>query len=230
MADKANGDAAAQAVGAAKERREIPGRFPYTPAPGVLGRALARIVVSERPSQFSYDFLSTVLGVSGGSARAVIPILKRAGLLNSDGTPTERYAQFQSERKRANAALEALRAGWPELFRKNRYAERLEKSEVEDLFGEITGLKKTDPIFRAITSTYDVFREYAKDASSDNVSQDDDVEPVRSNSESAPSSSRPDIASLRLGLSNQINIILPETTDINVYHAIFRALRESLLK
>ncbi len=214
----------------AKERREIPGGFPYTTAPGVLAKALARILECERPTQFSYDFLYTVIGVTGGSARAIIPILKRTGFLAADGSPTERYGQFQSQTKRANAALEALKTGWSELFRRNRYANRLNKNDVDDLFVEVTGLKKSDQVFRAITSTYGVFREYAKDASPESEKNEQDksiTAPIENGASSFSSSS--ENGSIRLGLSNQINIILPETTDINVYHSIFKALKESLL-
>jgi len=212
-----------------KERREIPGGFPYTPSPGVLAKALARIPISERPAQFTHDFLSTVIGVSGGSARVIVPILKRAGLLSGDGTPTERYAQFQSQGKRANAALEALKTGWPELFRKNRYADRLEKAEVDDLFVEITGFKKSDPVFRAISSTYQVFREFSKGATAE-IDSEIVHSPAEKNNPPTVEDSGKSASSIRLGLSNQINIILPETTDINVYNSIFKALRESLLQ
>jgi hypothetical protein len=212
-----------------KERREIPGGFPYTASPGVLAKALARIPICERPAQFSHDFLSTVIGVTGGSARVIIPILKRVGLLNSDGTPSERYAHFQTQTKRANAALEALKTGWPELFRKNRYADRLEKGEIEELFVEVTGLKKADPVFRAITSTYNVFREYAKGATDAPDSSDSAPQP-QSDAGFEPQGAADAPGPFKLGLTNQINIILPETTDINVYNSIFKALRENLLR
>lgn len=208
----------------AKERREIPGNFPYTPSHGVLGKVLQKIIKSERPSRFDADFMSTVLSTSGGSARAIPPILKRAGLLTADGAPTERYAQFQSDSKRAVAALDALRTGWPELFRKNRYANRLGKAELDDLFVEITGLTKTDQVFRAIIGTFNVFCEYAKDANEESHGKGE------SNEGSEEEGFEGEKSKIRLGISNQINLVLPETADINVYHSIFRAIRESLLR
>ncbi|WP_181242717.1 DUF5343 domain-containing protein [Caulobacter vibrioides] len=215
---------------ATKDRREIPGGFPYTQAPGVLKKAVARLLISERPPHFDTDFLSTVLGASGGSARPIVPLLKRTGLLTSDGTPTERYAQFQSDSKRSQAAFEALKSGWPELFRKNRYAHKLNRSEVDDLFVEITGLTRTDPIFRAITNTYDVFREYAKDAAIGPEGTPESETPKADQKHFTPPAPAIQKGGFSIGLSNQINIVLPETTDINVYHSIFKALRESLLQ
>lgn len=211
-------------------RRTIPGNFSYTTAAGVLAKVVAKLIVSERPPRFTTDFLGSVLGSTGGSSRPIIPILKKAGFLRSDGVPTEIYAQFQSETKRANAALEALKTGWPELFRRNQYAHRLERKPTEDLFVEITGLKRDDPTFRAIISTYYVFQEYAKDA----TGLEEGSESAESPSSASPTSPdgrdddhRP--VGLKLGLVNQVSIVLPETTDINVYNAIFRSLKENLL-
>ena len=228
--DTNDGDPGASAnagSGQRRDRREIPGGFPYTPTPGVLSKALARLIVSERPPQFTHDFAATVLQAKGGSGRAVLPILKRTGLVNPDGTPRDRYAQFQIDAKRPQAALGALRTGWPELFRKNRYAHRLDKAETDDLFVEITGLTRNDPIFRSISSTYQVFREYAKGAD-----EEREPEPVDDPGLNILEPASPTVSGshLQLGLTNQINIVLPETTDINVYHAIFKSLRESLLK
>jgi hypothetical protein len=65
----------------ASERRDIPGNLTYTTSPGVLKKALDGIITAERPDKFSGDFVATVLNVTGGSARAVSPILKRMGFL-----------------------------------------------------------------------------------------------------------------------------------------------------
>lgn len=214
------------------ERRDIPGNFSYTAAPGVLTKVLQRLIVSERPSQFTQDFLGTVLQSTGGSARMCIPILKKAGLLRPDSVPTERYAQFQSDSRRAQAALEALKDGWSELFRRNKYAHKLDSKQTEDLFVEITGLRKNDPTFKAILGTYNVFKEYAKDAPVGVQPAPDDHPSVKNdNRDPGESGSRTgDLQGFTLGLANQVNVILPETTDINVYNAIFRSLRENLLR
>lgn len=62
-------------------RRRIPGNLPYTTSSGVLKTALDKIPDAEKPEVFSTDFLATVLGVRGGPARPIPPILKSTGLL-----------------------------------------------------------------------------------------------------------------------------------------------------
>lgn len=226
----ARADPSAQSDKAKTEsRRVIPGNFSYTTSAGVLAKVIQKLIISERPPQFTTDFLGSVLGSTGGSSRPIIPILKKTGILRPDGVPTEIYGQFQSETKRPQAALEALKTGWPELFRRNQYVHRLERKATEDLFVEITGLKRDDPTLRAIISTYYVFRDYAKDATGT------DETPVTSEVIGGSQAPEPreegghSHIGLKLGLVNQVSIILPETTDINVYNAIFKSLRENLL-
>lgn len=206
------------------ERREIPGNFPYTTAPGVFSKVLERIPISERPPQFTQDFLGSVLQATGGSARPIIPILKKAGLLRADGAPTEAYAQFQSDGSRGRAALEALKTGWPELFRRNQYAHKLDTKQTEDLFRQVTGLPPSDAVLRAIVATYNAFRRYVDDTSDAQSQVISEPPAVSTADDSAQTASR-----VPLSLSTQINIVLPETTDISVYHAIFRSIRENLV-
>lgn len=206
------------------ERREIPGNFPYTTAPGVFSKVLERIPVSERPPQFTQDFLGSVLQATGGSARPIIPILKKAGLLRADGVPTEAYAQFQSDGSRGRAALEALKTGWPEIFRRNQYAHKLDAKQTEDLFRQVTGLPPSDGVLRAIVATYNAFRRYVDESSELRPQSTAEPAIARTTEEAAQPASQ-----VPLALSTQINVVLPETTDISVYHAIFRSIRENLL-
>ncbi len=205
------------------ERRKIPGNFSYTTSPGVFRKVLEGIITAERPQTFSRDFLKTVLNLSGGSAWATIPILKASGFLNADSTPTEIYSRFQTEAGRANAALEALKKGYSEVFRKNQYAQKLDDAGLKDVLIEITGLKKSDNIIQSIAGTMRPLMDYAKSAT-----QEKSVEPTGGN-DSLPvqtnGGNSPDI-----GLVYNINIVLPETTNIEVYNTIFKSLKANLIR
>lgn len=71
-------------------------KLPYLASPGVIPKILAKIQKARRPDRFTQDFLETKLGQSGGSARAIIPLLKRMEFLSSDGTPTKLYDRFRN--------------------------------------------------------------------------------------------------------------------------------------
>src|SRR4051812_32045909 len=90
------------------------------------------------PQRFTQDFLSTKLGMKGGSARPVIPFLKRIGFLNSDGTPTELYRQFRNPASAGAATAQALRHGFASLYEVNEYAHDLPDKDLKGIVVQVT--------------------------------------------------------------------------------------------
>jgi len=219
---------------ATKTPRRIPGGLTYLTAPGTLKSVLDKIVSASQPDKFTQDYLATVIGLSGGSARAVLPILKRVGFLQSDGTPTALYAKFRTESGRPEAAYGALRTGFAEIFRRNEHAYAATDSKLTDLIVEITGLTRDDPTLRAIRGTYRVFTGYlpsgfvATDVGREKPA--DDQEDVPELASVGGTERRERVGSAPYGLSYQINIVLPESKDVEVYNLIFKSLRDNLLR
>lgn len=212
-----------------RERRKIPGNFPYTTSAGVLRSALEKLPDAEKPSVFNNDFLGAVLGVTGGSARPIPPILKTVGLIDQSGAPTDLYSQFQTQTGRANAALQALKNGFAEIFKRNKYANRLDEKSLLDIVVTVTGLPRNDKVVRAVLSTFQVFQTFATGAKEEPFSESpDENQPARLGrgleGAAPPQSPSP------LGLTYNINVVLPETTNVEVYNAIFRSIRANLLQ
>jgi Family of unknown function (DUF5343) len=208
--------------------RQILGNLPYTTSVGVLKRALQKIIESERPAKFNKDFLNTVFEITGGASMPIIPILKKTGMLADNGSPTSIYAEFQTEGGRANAALQAIRNGFQEIFKRNQYAHKAEKDKIVDLIVAITGLTKSDRIVGYIFNTFQAFQDYAKNASDSAESKHDrphEAEVPDDELDQLPGSFRGPIR-----LAYQINIVLPPSTNIEVFNSIFKSLRENLLK
>lgn len=221
-----SGEAAASAE--TTVRRKIPGGLPYTSSAGVLRRVLDKIPTSEKPGTFTNDFLGTVMGATGGAARPIIPILKATGLLNQTGAPTELYSQFQTDAGRASAALQALRNGFSEVFRRNQYAHRADDASLVDVIVAVTGLPKKESIVRNILNTFQVFQHFAKQAR-DEV-RDDEPGDSAATIEAVASPTHEKISgSGRIQLAYNINVVLPETVNIEVYNAIFKSLKANLL-
>lgn len=228
--EAANTEVAQKKSSASSVRRDIPGNLPYLTASGTLKKVLDRIIEAQRPDRFSIDFLENVLKLTGGSARATIAILKRCGFLSSDGSPTELYARFKTEGGRSAAALQGLKNGFPEIFKRSEYAYTADDAKLKDIVTEITGLNRSDPVAVAIRGTFNVLRSYI--AGPVDVTRDLDEGGATAES----SSFRPDVDyasspqnGRRLGLVNNINIVLPETSDLKVLNAIFRSLKDNLL-
>lgn len=228
---------AKQAEGAPKAvaagQRKIPGNLPYLTASGTLKKALDRLVEASRPDKFNYDFLENVLKLKGGSARAILPILKRISFITSDGIPTELYGRFRTEGGRGPAALQALKAGFPEIFKRSEYAYSVDESKLRDIIVEITGLKSSDAVAQAIKGTFNVLKSYIP-AGMDPTSIDDEVLSEEfqtpANFQVTPLSPQRPKGGGQIGLTYNINIVLPETSDLRVLNAIFRSLKENILQ
>ena len=235
MAEVTDADASDAKSDGGKPQRRIPGNLTYITNHGTVKNVLEKIITASKPDKFTQDYLSTVLGMSGGGARAVIPILKRVGFLTSDGTPTEIYSKFRTDSGRPEAALGALRSGFAELFRRNEHIYAATDTKLTDAIVEITGLKKDDPVVRAIRGTFQVFRAYlpqgftsadvGKHSHQDGLTNESDGEIERVQQKTQNGEDK-----LAFGLSYQINIVLPETKDVEVYNSIFRSLRDNLLR
>ncbi|WP_156362938.1 DUF5343 domain-containing protein [Rubellimicrobium mesophilum] len=143
-----------------KPAHEIKGNLPYTPALGSFKNVLDALIAAERPDKFTNNFMETVLGQSGGGARAVPPLLKKMGFLQSDGTPTDLYSKFKTGSGRAAAAMSGLRNAFGEIFKKNEHAHKANEEQLRDLIVEITGLKRNDNIVRLIYGTFTTIRDY----------------------------------------------------------------------
>lgn len=207
--------------------REIKGGVPYTPSPGVFKRALEGIISAERPDKFSPDFMETILHLTGGGARAVPPMLKKMQFLSPDGSPTTLYSRFKTDGGRSQAAYEGLRNAFGELFKRKEFVHRADENAVKDVLVEITGLKKTDSIIRLMYASFEAIRAFITGdvAKESDAARETDV----GNSSERLSQERP-VDGVKLGLSYQINIVLPETENIAVFNAIFKSLRDNLLR
>ena len=200
-------------------------KLPYVPTYGVITKALDKIKTAPAPERFTQDFLATKLGLKGGSAKPVIPYLKRIGFLGTDGAPTDRYKRFRNAANAGAAAAEALKQGYKVLYERNEYAHELNDKDLKGLIVEATGLEPESGTLRAIFGSFKALKAAAKfDAAEQGAAEEaaEAAEPAPAGAELA--------APLKMGLSYTINLNLPATSDIAVFNAIFKSLRDHLLR
>lgn len=210
---------------------------PYMNSTGLISKIFEKIAEAQKPERFTTDYLASVLGYGSGSARPIIPLLKRLNFLQADGTPTQLYTRFRNPSERGAAMLEALKAGYPELYARNEYAHVLSKDKLRNLVVEVTGLERDNQIVAYIVSTFQAMKtvanvnENTKIGATPTSNGVDSPLPVAS---LAPFE-RPDFRAPQSGqeigmnLSYTINLNLPPSPDPEVFNAIFKALREHLL-
>ena len=198
--------------------------IPYLTAYGYITKALEGIKAATTPDRFTQDFLATKLALKGGSPKPVIPFLKRTGFLNSDGSPTDIYKEFRNPNFSGAAAARATRKGFASLYAINEYAHDLSDAELRGVIIQATGADKDSTLVKSILGS---FKALAAFGEFDNVSAGPSQMDTGENSVDAPAL-KPELGSLRLGYT--INLNLPATSDVAVFNAIFKSLRENLLK
>lgn len=206
------------------------GKVPYVTASGNVTKVLERIQPAATPERFTHDFLSTKLNMSGGSARPVIPFLKRTGFLGSDGAPTDRYKRFRTASTRGAAAADGLRQGYKALYEVNEYAHDLDDKGLKDLIIQVTGADAGNSTVTAVLGSLRALQAFADfDAASSEESATGQGD--RGNDE-VEDSNHPNNLVLPTGLNvgYTINLHLPATSDVAVFNAIFKSLRENLLR
>ena len=201
---------------------------PFMNAPGAIPKILNKIIEAKTPSRFTQDYLASTLGFPGGNNRPFIPLAKRLGLLSSDGTPTKTFNRFRDPNHRKTAMAQAIRAGFPTLFARNENAHQLDKKGLEGLVIQATGLDQSSVTLRKIVATFEALKAFADFSTVDipALGRGIQVKPEGAKDEETEDpQTRP-----KLNLSYNINLNLPKSDDPAVFNAIFKALKDHLLR
>lgn len=205
-------------------------KVPYLQAPGNITKALDRIAKASIPPTFNQDFLATTLDMKGGSPRPVIPFLKRAGFLGTDGTPTDLYKQFKNPSARGAAAAKGLRNAYTSLYGINEYVHNASDKDLKGIILQVTGLEEDSKLLPSMVASFKALKAYA-DFDADLGGADADAAEGGDGDDGGSGGSGKGLglgqASLNLGYT--INLNLPATNDIAVFNAIFKSLKEHLL-
>jgi hypothetical protein len=207
----------------------IESKLPYLNAYGNIGKALEKIKVAGLPSdRFSQDFLEKTLGMTGGGSRPVLPFLKRTGFLSADGTPTDLYKEFRNPERSGGAAAKALRIGYARLFEMDEKVYKRDAETIKNLIVQATGVDADAPSVRATVKSFEALNAFAKFSQ---VSFEEEQGKEEQSGDGGVDSDEPvggRVAGLNLGYT--INLNLPSTSDVGVYNAIFKSLKENLLR
>lgn len=201
-------------------------KVPYMSAYGNITKGLNAIKKAKTPDKFSQDYLATKLKMPGGTVKPLIPFLKKTGFLTSAGVPTDLYVQFRNEAQSGAAAAEALQTGFTALYEVNEYVHDADDDTLKGVITQVTGAEADSSTVRAAMGSFKALAAFA-DFDAESTPTDDD------NSEGAATasdSSQLEGAPVDLNLGYTINIHLPSTSDVAVYNAIFRSLRENILR
>jgi hypothetical protein len=201
---------------------------PYVNAYGSISKLFAKIKEAAVPPKFTQDFVNTVLDLKSSSYRAMIPLLKRLGFIDPGNVPTQAYRDFREDSLSGIVMAERLRDAYKSLFGANEYAWKLDKKELQSKLKSLLGAAEDDANIPYIAGT---FMELAKLAKWNGASP----KPLKeaANDVQAGTGDREkdkDLGFGGMGLTYTINLNLPATTEIEVFNAIFKSLRDNLLR
>lgn len=202
---------------------------PYMNAYGRIATILEKIKLAATPDRFTSDFLATKLKAKGGSAKTFIGLAKRIGFLASDGSPTDLYKRFRNSGSSKASMAAAIKQGYSSLYESNEYAHDLDKAGLAGLVMEVTGLSKEDKKVGAICRSFEALKSFAD---FDKPLKEDDLDQSSEGLEDDSGGSSDDTPGeeLRLNLAYTINLVLPKTDDIAVFNAIFKSLRNHIIR
>jgi hypothetical protein len=201
--------------------------LPYLASVKRLPDILRKMKAAQTPPKFTHDFLANNLGFKGSGDRPIIQVLKSLGFLSTNSIPTSRYNEFRAEPDQSHAMAVGLREGWEDVFLGDVNAHQRSASELKLMFKNVTGkseavAEKMATTFKALTNYADWKAPVAPEPTPDTA----DAQPGPGEAAAGPAMPVPPGA---MRLHNDIHIHLPPTSDVSVYTAIFRALREELI-
>jgi hypothetical protein len=206
---------------------------PYMPSVANLHKILDAIQNAGAPDAFGLDFLKD-LGFTSSNDRAVIKLLKFIGLLDSGGKPTQAYKEFMDQSKAKTILGVRLRKAYDDLFLSDKDAQTRTVERLKGWFKTKTGAG--DAVANKMATTFKSLASYAT------FLQKDDWEEKREVDEAAIEEkllTPPDKTGAKhekvdkpnfgaIGFTYRIEIHLPDTTNLETYRSIFRAIREEL--
>lgn len=207
------------------------GTLPYLASPGNIDKALDGVKSAAAPERVSQDFVKTILKIPGGSGDQMTSFLKKLGLTNGDGSPNDLYRKFRNPSSSGRAIAEAIRIAYAPLYLRNEYMHELGDNQLKGLIIEETGQAHDASQTKLILSCIKHLKKFADFDSNQSI---ETLPPAEFLEDKPRASARSNIAERRegigLNLGYTVNINLPASTDPAVFDAIFRSIKEHLLR
>jgi len=205
---------------------------PYVNGYGNIPALFKALKDASVPPKFTNNFMQTALGLKSTSFRAMIPLLKRLGFIDQGNVPTQTYKDFRDESISGSIMAERIKDAYSELFGANEYAYKLGKEDLQSKLKTLTGAAADDKNIPLVACT---FIELVKLADFEGKTKkqakkkEKEIEHIKDTETPPPLT--PPLSHLpgRLGISYTINLNLPATTEIEVFNAIFKSLKEHIL-
>jgi Family of unknown function (DUF5343) len=208
--------------------------YPYMISNNKIGPIVEAIHSAAKPSTFSHEFLKK-LGFNSSNDRAFIPLFKRLGYLTESGAPTSHYDDLKDKTKRASALAQRIRDLYTEIYSINTSIHSGTEDEIKGAISRVTGKDATSvgryyATFKALIALAD-FNTVPAAMKQKSEARVEDVPPLNGSEKRQEQTNviaAENSKAAAGGFHYNIQIHLPATTDISVYNAIFKSLKDNL--
>ena len=187
-----------------------------------LQNIINSLVSAKAPERFTNKFLED-LGFKSTNDRLYIGVFKGLGLLDENGVPTQRYHQFLDQSETGKVLAIGIQEAYEDLFALRKDAQTLSNDEVKGKLKTLTQGQKSENILLLMTNTFKALCDVADWTGDDNVGQTF-AEDVTQDKTQEDNVTKVDLINQgrKMNLHYNIQIHLPETTNMAVYDAIFQ--------
>lgn len=193
------------------------------------------VINAKAPDKFTTKFLED-LGFKSSNDRLVIGIFKALGLIDDNGQPLQRYYEFLDQTQTKKILALGIQEAYEDLFNLRKDAQTLSNDEIKNKLKTLTQGQKSEKVISLMSMTFRALCDLAdwSDGSSagsisaahDTPGQDQDPPITQQESIKAQ---QYNYSGGQMNLHYNIQIHLPETTNMAVYDAIFQSLKRHLM-
>ena len=197
----------------------------YVQIYGQLKDVFQSISEGQAPEKFTRQHLKDI-GFGASNFRAVIPLLKALGFLSEDGTPTKRYHDYRNQALSRRVMAEALRECYGDLFTIKSNPNTVDRDLIEGKFKST--FNATPLTAKLMANTFFALLALADLSGQPAPKKEEVADTPPPKIEKTENKVLP--LESRTSLHYNIQIHLPATKDIEVFNAIFKAIKEHLLE
>jgi hypothetical protein len=202
--------------------------YPYMVANSKIEQILSKLRQAAEPAKFTHPFLVT-LGFKSTNDRGIIPLLKRLDFINEDGSPTPDYKFLRDQTQWKSILASKIKDLYSDLYVINTEIHNSSDEEIKGAISRVTGKDSKTVLryfttFKALTALADF-----KSTKSEKPVKKKEIEETNQDNKGTPINPPLDKQIKDPQFHYNIQIHLPATTDVSVYNAIFKSIKENLM-
>ena len=204
--------------------------LPYMPTVKNVPVVFEKIAKAKVPDAFTTNYLTSTLGLKSTNDRALIPLFKKLGFLDSSGKPTPAYSLLKNKDQAKKTIADGIRKGYAALYKANEAAHDLPPDQLKGLVAQVSGTEEA--MTKVIAMTFNALTKLADFSAADEAevpTNNGQREEARVETPAAVSPVPvPQTARFQPEFRFNIEVHLPSNGTEETYLNIFNALRKAL--